>query len=250
MKKERKRRPRPLPAAVAIAVLIAFGAAPSAASAPADGAAPALEAVAVVRAASDLEAASAFGPAPAAAGEACVSPAEVRLITDTQKVWIDHTIWTRSYIVSAMTNRPDRQDVLDRLLRNQQDIGDVFKPYYGEAAGNRLAELLREHIVIAGAIVEAAAKGNERDMVRLQTEWRRYADAIAAFLNGLNPNRNRKTLEDMLHTHLRLISGIVVACLKGDWKEDIRLTDENEIHMIKLADFLTDGIVKQFPEKF
>jgi hypothetical protein len=41
-----------------------------------------------------------------------------------------------------------------------------------------------------------------------------------------------------------------MAVLRGNWKADIAATDKNEIHMIRLADFLTDGIVKQFPEKF
>ncbi len=43
----------------------------------------------------------------------CLSPKMVQLKTDMQKVWIDHTIWTRSYIVSAISNRPDQKDVLD-----------------------------------------------------------------------------------------------------------------------------------------
>ncbi len=36
-------------------------------------------------------------------------------------------------MVSAITDRADQKGVLDRLMRNQQDIGDVFNPYYGEA---------------------------------------------------------------------------------------------------------------------
>lgn len=53
-----------------------------------------------------------------------------------------------------------------------------------------------------------------------------------------------------MYTHLRLITDIVMACLKGDWKADIAATDQNESHMIGFADFLTEGIVKQFPDKF
>ncbi|TGU43865.1 glycosyltransferase, partial [Mesorhizobium sp. M00.F.Ca.ET.186.01.1.1] len=60
-----------------------------------------------------------------AADSVCLSPKMVQLKTDMQKVWIDHTIWTRSYIVSAISNRPDQQDVLNRLLQNQQDIGNL-----------------------------------------------------------------------------------------------------------------------------
>ncbi|MGQ4681374.1 hypothetical protein [Paenibacillus polymyxa] len=183
-------------------------------------------------------------------GTTCLSPKMVQLKGDMQKVWIDHTIWTRSYIVSAISNRPDQKDVLDRLLRNQQDIGNVIKPYYGEAVGNKLADLLREHILIAGKIVAAAKAGNQADMKKLDADWHANADDIAKFLSEANPNWQFKTLQDMLYTHLQLITEIVLNCIKGDWKADIAATDKNEIHMIHLADFLTEGIVKQFPEKF
>ncbi|OXM83016.1 glycosyltransferase [Paenibacillus rigui] len=183
-------------------------------------------------------------------GSVCLSPKMVQLKTDMQKAWIDHTIWTRSYIVSAISNRPDQKDVLDRLLQNQQDIGNAIKPYYGEAVGNKLADLLREHILIAGKIVAAAKAGNQTDVKKLEADWHRNADDIAKFLSSANPNWQFKTLQDMLYTHLQLITEIVLDCLRGDWKADIAATDKNEIHMIHLADILTDGIVKQFPEKF
>lgn len=180
----------------------------------------------------------------------CLSPRMVQLKTEMQKVWIDHTIWTRSYIVSAISNRPDQKDVLDRLLRNQQDIGNVIKPFYGEAAGNQLANLLKEHIRIAVKIVDAAKAGKQAEVSKLQKDWRKNADAIAKFLSDANPHLPFKMLQDMLYTHLQLITDIVVSCLEGNWKADIAATDKNEIHMIHLADVLTEGIVKQFPEKF
>ncbi|MDP4098808.1 glycosyltransferase [Paenibacillus sp. P96] len=180
----------------------------------------------------------------------CLSPKMVQLKGDMRKAWIDHTIWTRSYIVSAIANLPDQKDVLDRLLRNQQDIGNVIKPYYGEAAGNKLADLLREHILIAGKIVAAAKAGSKVDVKKLEADWHKNADDIAKFLSTANPNWQFTMLQDMLYTHLQLITELVLNCLKGDWKADIAATDKNEIHMIHLADILTEGIVKQFPGKF
>ena len=179
----------------------------------------------------------------------CLSPQMVKLKIDMQRVWIDHTIWTRN-IVSAMSNRPDQKDVLDRLLRNRQDIGNLIKPYYGEAAGNKLTDLLKQHILIAAQIVDAAKAGNEAKVQNLSKEWHANADQIAKFLSEANPNWPFKKVQDMMYTHLRLINEIVVACLKGGWKADIAATDKNESHMIEFADFLTEGIVKQFPDKF
>lgn len=180
----------------------------------------------------------------------CLSPKMVQLKGDMRKAWIDHTIWTRSYIVSVMSDRQDQKDVLDRLLRNQVDIGNLFKPYYGEAVGNDLTKLLKEHILIAGKVVDAAKKGNQKDLKKFDEDWHRNADEIAKFLSAINPNWEFKTIQDMLYTHLKLITEIVVNCLKGNWKADIAATDKNEIHMIHFADLLTEGIVKQFPDKF
>src|SRR5690606_17581406 len=99
-------------------------------------------------------------------------------------------------------------------------------------------------------IVAAAKAGNQTDVAKYQKEWHRNADDIAAFLSEANPNWPKKEMQEMLYTHLQLITEIVLSCLRGDWKADIAATDENEIHMIHLADILTEGIVKQFPNKF
>jgi len=185
-----------------------------------------------------------------AAETTCIRGAQLKLKDDMEKGWLDHTIWTRSYIVSALAELPDQKETLNRLLRNQQDIGNVIKPYYGEDAGNKLAALLREHIIIAGKIIDAA-KHNKQDAVKaLEADWHVNADEIAKFLSDANTNWTYKELQEMLYTHLQFITDIVLARLKGDWKSDIAITDKNEEHMIHMADYLTKGIVKQFPDKF
>jgi hypothetical protein len=54
----------------------------------------------------------------------------------------------------------------------------------------------------------------------------------------------------MFYVHLQLTTDEVVDRLKGNWVEDIKTADTNETHLIHMGDFLTDGIVKQFPDKF
>lgn len=63
-----------------------------------------------------------------------------------RKLWIDHVLWTRSFIISDISSLEDKSLVLERLLKNQDDIGNSIKSYYGEDAGNKLATLLIEHI--------------------------------------------------------------------------------------------------------
>src|SRR5690348_9226957 len=77
-----------------------------------------------------------------------------------RKLWEDHITWTRLAIVSFAGNLPDLPATEQRLLRNQADIGNAVKPFYGRKAGNQLTRLLREHILGAVALLQAAKSGD------------------------------------------------------------------------------------------
>jgi hypothetical protein len=50
--------------------------------------------------------------------------------------------------------------------------------------------------------------------------------------------------------HLATTTDEVVARLKHDWDGDVRAYDAVYNHILMMADALSDGIVKQFPDKF
>jgi hypothetical protein len=172
------------------------------------------------------------------------------LKTAMRKLWEEHIVYTRNYIISALAGLPDADAVAQRLLRNQDDIGNAIKPYYGDAAGAKLSTLLRDHITIATEVVKAAKGGDKAQLTAAQQKWSKNGKDIAAFLSGANPNWPAKTLEEMLQKHLDLTTGEVVGRLNKDWAADIKSYDEGHAHMMMFADALTDGIVKQFPAKF
>jgi hypothetical protein len=77
-------------------------------------------------------------------------------------------------------------------------------------------------------------------------EWYRNADDIAKFLSTANPNWSQKDLQDLLYMHLQLVTDQVTARVMKNWKTDILAFDKGESHIIKLADILTEGTIKQF----
>jgi hypothetical protein len=185
-----------------------------------------------------------------AVNKECPSPSSQKLKEDMRILWNDHVIWTHNYIVSAVDGLEDQDKVLERLLQNQKDIGNAIKPLYGEKAGNQLADLLTEHIVIAGKIVEAAKAGNQKEVEKLNKEWYRNADDITTFLTSANPDWSQKELKELLYMHLGFVTKEAVARIKKDWMQNIESFDKGRAHIFHLADALTEGIVKQFPEKF
>src|SRR4026209_2482653 len=76
------------------------------------------------------------------------------------KLWEDHIVWTRNVILNLMDDLPGTEQAVNRLLSNQDDIGNAVKPFYGEAGGKELARLLREHITTAADLLKAAKAGN------------------------------------------------------------------------------------------
>src|ERR1043165_2001103 len=77
-----------------------------------------------------------------------------------RKLWEDHITWTRLYIVSFAAGLPDTDAVAARLLKNQEDIGNAIRPVYGNDAGDKLTQLLKDHINGAVDILKAAKAGD------------------------------------------------------------------------------------------
>jgi hypothetical protein len=167
-----------------------------------------------------------------------------------RKLWSDHVFWTRLYIIAAVGETPDADSSAGRLLKNQEDIGAAIVPYYGEAGGDGLTKLLKEHILIAVDLIAAAKSGNDVEFKKHDQRWSDNAAEIAGFLAGANPHWPEKDVLDLLSLHLQLTKGEVVARLQKDWAGDVKAFDDIFTEIMVLADALYDGLAAQFPEKF
>jgi len=168
-----------------------------------------------------------------------------------RKLWEDHVTWTRLFIVSDLAGLPDKEQAATRLLQNQADIGNAIKPFYGDAAGDQLTKLLREHILTAAELLDAAKAGNTAAFEDAKTRWYANADEIATFLNTANPKAwPLDEMKDMMKSHLDLTLAEATARLNGDWSGDVAAYDKIHEQILGMADMLSQGIIHQFPNKF
>ena len=212
----------------------------------------ALRAVALFVSSAAVSAVLAF-PVPAAELQPTMGPssaAAVDLKLAMRKLWTDHVVWTRDYIVAAIGDQPGAQAAANRLMKNQEDVGAAVAKFYGDAAGTQLTTLLEEHISIAVDLVKAAKAGDKAGQQKADARWQQNGTQIAEFLSKANPNWPRATLVDMMKMHLSTTTDEVVARLNKNWDADVQAFDRVYDHILKMADALTDGIVKQFPDKF
>jgi hypothetical protein len=214
-------------------------------------------------------------------GGAMTSDATMSLRIAMRKLWADHIIWTRQYIVAAVDPTHDKiaklpeavrtpagvhapaavfeaagpvlgdaEAAAGRLLKNQEDIGNAIVPYYGHEAGAGLTKLLKEHIMIAVDLIAAAIADDKAKFAKDDARWTANANEIAAFLSGANLNWTKGDLADLLGLHLSLTKKEVVARLGKKWDDDIAAFDDIFTEINTLSDALCEGIVKQFPARF
>jgi hypothetical protein len=175
----------------------------------------------------------------------------VELRADMRKLWEDHVMWTRLAIIALEGNAPNANATVTRLLRNQVDIGNAVKPFYGKAAGNALTAQLKEHILIAAEVIAAAKAGDQAKLASAQKRWQRNADGIAAFLSKANPrNWPLAMMKAGMTTHLQLTTAEAVAHLRGKWAADVAAFDRVNTHILGMSDALSNGLIKQFPQRF
>ncbi|HZD17901.1 MAG TPA: hypothetical protein VE669_07150, partial [Actinomycetota bacterium] len=168
-----------------------------------------------------------------------------------RELWEDHVTWTRLFIVSFVAELPDLQATTDRLLQNQVDIGDAVKPFYGRAAGDQLTALLRDHILTAADLLGAAKGGDADAFEQAHDAWYANARQIARFLHDANPdNWALADLRTMMRDHLDLTLQEAAHQLGGDYAASVADYDAVVTEILEMADMLSTGIIKQFPNAF
>jgi hypothetical protein len=166
-----------------------------------------------------------------------------------RKLWEEHVLWTRLFIVSDVAGLPDLQATTARLLANQTDIGNAIKPFYGSANGDELTSLLMQHILQAAQILADAKTGNSTALAQDEQAWYANANQIASFLHSLNPQHfPLAALQAMMREHLNLTLTEAVDQLQGNYAASVAEFDSVENEILGMADTLSNGIIAQFSQ--
>ncbi len=201
--------------------------------------------------ATSVLAANASPAAPAEHAHAAARTNRDAFRAEMRKLWEDHITWTRLFIVSDVADLPDLQATTARLLRNQDDIGDAVAKFYGRAAGDQLSALLKDHILLAAQLLNAAKAGDNDAVTQASAEWYANANEIGAFLHDANPKQwSLAHMQGMMKMHLDLTLEEAVAHLTGDFAADVAAYDKVHAEILEMADMLSDGIIAQFPAAF
>lgn len=177
---------------------------------------------------------------------------EYRELDDAMRnFWADHMQYTYRTVDAFFNNNEALDAQLTRLLKNQEDIGAAIVPYYGQAAGDQLTALLKEHINDAVPVLTAAKNGDQAALDAAIANWRANAQAIADFLSAANPDNWEQDHTRMhMDDHITKTITYSVDLLQKDYAKASTDYDAAFQDMMDFAGMLSEGIAKQFPDKF
>ena len=168
-----------------------------------------------------------------------------------RRLWENHGNWTRLFIISTLDDLEYRDPTRNHLLENQHNIGEALEPFYGDEASEEFVALLEEHVQITDEMLHAAKNADAAAFEDTVTHWYANADQVAEFLHEANPDHwPLKETKAILREYLDLTLEMAVARWSGNFEVDVAASDKAQDQAIAIADMLSEGVIKQFPDRF
>lgn len=193
----------------------------------------------------------AFAQGHAHAATTQAAPAAPNLHKAMRALWHGHVVTTRDYALAVFAGDPAAaKKAEDAVVANAKDIAGAVAGFYGQPAGDALFKLLAGHWGAVKALTDSAHAGNKAGEEKALNDAVANAGQIAKFLAGANPNWKEADLDAGLIAHFGHHKSQVdlMAAKAPKEKQDAEWAAMQQ-HMDAIADVLSDGIAKQFPQK-
>jgi murein DD-endopeptidase MepM/ murein hydrolase activator NlpD len=162
----------------------------------------------------------------------------------------DNIVWDRQYVVSVGDNLRDIEVVNQKLIANASAIGSSLGKYYGVDNASRVTNLLKQHVLLISELTKASRRGDNPATSNYDRELRSNVDEIAFLLSSLNPYYAEDSVRNLLYQHINLIRNIIVNRFARNYTAEADAFDKARDQGVTIADYLTNGIIEQFPNRF
>ena len=167
-----------------------------------------------------------------------------------RKLWEDHITWTRVVIMGILDELPGTGAYINRLLDNYDDMEAALEPYYGDEA-EELGDLIQDHLLIAAELLTAANDGDTAAFNDAKARWYANAEDIAVKMNEMNPQFwPLEETRQMWTDHLDATLLEATDHLTGDFAGEVAAYDLVHDLALDMADFMSAGVMRQFPKAF
>jgi hypothetical protein len=178
-----------------------------------------------------------------------VAVLEARMVQ--RDLWVEHVFWIRGYVMATHAHDPVQSKVAEQeVVANAKALAATITPFYGQAASDKLFDLLAGHWGAVRDYNTATLAHSRANQEKATAEIIANAHEIARFLSGANPNLPEDAVFGLLSSH----GGHHIAQINEvgarDFAGEARTWHAMRHHMLVISDAIADGIAKQFPDRF
>lgn len=161
-----------------------------------------------------------------------------------RKLWSDHIVWTRQYMISEMSSSADKEAIFNRLRQNSIDIAKAMKEQYPAIDDKALTGLLDSTVMTMTTLIFQTNTGSEGiGAYETKEALMKHLDRLAIFLNAAHPGWSLPELKIMLQGYLNETHNEILARKNKIWEADIAAYDRLNNHVMKLADAFATGTI-------
>lgn len=159
-----------------------------------------------------------------------------------RKLFTDHAVYTKMFIVAFLDTRPEANVLQTRLLANQPEIGTYFGVFLGQDNGVAIGDLFTEHIKLAAGVLKALKTGGDVkkaiELVFVNVD--KVSTALSELSNGY---LSYEKIYGEFGKHNEFVVEIAKLHFNGQFQEEIEAYDEYYSHMLYFSDLLCDGLL-------
>lgn len=165
-------------------------------------------------------------------------------------LWSEHLFWTNNVFLAVIFDLPIAEAAWEKAFANAEDFAEMFLDYYGRDFSEAFKRLLIDHLQLGADLAKAAKANDMEKFATIDRDWFQNADNIARLLSENNPFWNHDEWRELLYTHLQMLKNYVANLMAGSYGEAGDIAQEMQMQALAMADYMAEGIMRQFPEDF
>ena len=166
-------------------------------------------------------------------------------------LWVGHIFWVRNVVSSNATNNLDERDAAEQqVLAHSKHIAHTMRQFYGDAISDTLCRILNSHYGAIREYSEATVVGNKSRQDAALALLESNVGELADLLSRVNPYLQKDTIHEVIVAngahHIQQIN----LYKEKKYTHFMRTWGMMRQQVYGMADALTEGLVRQFPDKF
>lgn len=173
------------------------------------------------------------------------TPGQASFADRMRMAWLDHVYLLNDFINSVAGAMPDQQEIASELIRNAEEIADLFARYYPQGEAQQLKQLLLDHVELTGSLITETSAGNDARAESQKQRLLENATQMAQLLAGATPEYDERYLKELLDMHIDLIGRLLSERMAGEYARQLETLRKARRQAIAMADYFSDGLRRE-----